>query len=244
MITAHSWIEALKTLGDENQRQILSRFFKTGPGEYGEGDLFYGIRVPEVRKVGVSYSNAPYPVIAEMLAHPVHECRLSGLLALVERYRRAKKDDAEKRTIVEFYLSNSAKVNNWDLVDLSAPKILGKWIVNHPEDTDILFRLSKSDNLWQQRIAVVSTWQMIHDGIFTPTLVMCRDLIDHKHDLIHKATGWMLREIGKRDTDVLCDFLDEKASEMPRTMLRYAIERLPDYRRQHYMNLPRKHKFN
>ncbi|MDE7397862.1 MAG: DNA alkylation repair protein, partial [Muribaculum sp.] len=109
----------------------------------------------------------------------------------------------------------------------------------HPEDVEILYRLSKNDNLWQQRIAIVSTWQMIHDGIFTPTLIMCRQLLNHKHDLIHKATGWMLREIGKRDTDILLEFLDEKAPEMPRTMLRYAIERLPESVRQHYLHIPR-----
>lgn len=232
------WIEQLQSLRDDKQRTILQRFFKTGPGQYGEGDEFFGIKVPQVRTIARQHYDEPLDTIGQMITHKVHECRLCGLLALVERYRMDQSDQS-RQDIVEFYLNHTSGINNWDLVDLSCPKILGDWISDHPAEVEILYRLSQSNNMWEQRIAVVSTLSLIRIGRHEPTLRLCEQFIGHPHDLIHKATGWMLREVGKRDTDILLHFLDKHASEMPRTMLRYSLERLQPELRSHYMKTPR-----
>lgn len=233
------WIEQLQSLRDDAQSTILQRFFKTGPGQYGEGDEFFGIKVPQIRTIARQHYDETLDTIGQLITHKVHECRLCGLLALVERYRMDKTDQS-RQDIVEFYLNHTSGINNWDLVDLSCPKILGTWISDHPAEVEILYRLSRSNNMWEQRIAVVSTLTLIRIGRYEPTLRLCEQFIGHTHDLIHKATGWMLREVGKRDTDVLQQFLDKHASEMPRTMLRYSIERLNPQIRRHYMTVKTK----
>ncbi len=231
------WRIALVEQADENAVRTLSRFFKTGPGEYGEGDCFLGLTVPKVRAVSKIFSDASMSDVGSMLSSRWHECRLSGFLVLVEKFRKARRQPEERRRIVELYLAHADSANNWDLVDLSAPKILGEWLVDNP-DGELLDRLSRSESLWRQRIAIVSTWTIIRSGRYDETLRLAESFLDHSHDLIHKATGWMLREVGKRDADVLTGFLDRHAQDMPRTALRYAIEKLPPDRRRYYLTLP------
>lgn len=233
-----TWKEALASDIIPGKREILQRFFKTGPGQYGEGDIFLGNTVPAVRKISRLMADASFESIAAMLRSPVHDHRLSALLVLVERYRKARKaDESKRREIVDFYLANTRGINNWDLVDLSAPKIIGEYICESGR-TDILDRLSRSSDLWEQRIAIVSTWTLLKNNITAPTIAISRRYLNHPHDLIHKATGWMLREMGKRGhEDQLYEFLDTHAAEMPRTMLRYAIEKLDAPLRKYYLGL-------
>lgn len=221
----------LHALASEEKAAVLRRFFKTGPGEYGEGDLFVGITVPLVRSVAKSNIGAPLDVLGSLLQRPVHEERLCALLILVEQYRLF----ADRRqAIVDFYLHHTAGINNWDLVDLSAPKIIGRHALL-TDDHTTLHRLSRSTLMWEQRIAMVSCLALIKaDRLQTP-LQLAEYLLHHPHPLMHKATGWMLREIGKRDITPLTEFLDLHATTMPRTSLRYAIERLSPSLRQHYM---------
>lgn len=234
-MTTDKWKTRLAQEADEDKAKILSRFFKTAPGEYGEGDIFIGVTVPKVRAVAREFIQASPADIHNMLQSPVHEHRLSALLTLVEQYREARRDTPRRKTIVNFYLAHSTRANNWDLVDLSAPKILGEWLtVNH--DPELLDRLSLSDNLWQQRIAIVATLTLIRHGLYSDTLRLARRYLTHPHPLMHKATGWMLREVGKRDLPTLLAFLDAHAHTMPRTALRYAIERLTPDQRRHYMS--------
>lgn len=233
-----TWKEALASDIIPGKREILQRFFKTGPGQYGEGDIFLGNTVPAVRKISRLMADAPFEAIDTMLASPVHDHRLSALLVLVERYRRARKaEETRRREIVDFYLAHTRGINNWDLVDLTAPKIIGEYICESGR-TDILDRLSRSSDLWEQRIAIVSTWTLLKNNITAPTIAISRRYLNHPHDLIHKATGWMLREMGKRGhEDQLYEFLDLHAAGMPRTMLRYAIEKLDGPLRKHYLEL-------
>jgi len=221
----------LKKISDPDKANHLARFFKTGKGEYGEGDVFWGITVPEQRAIAKMHTDASLDDIKKLLHDPVHECRLTALLILVQQYSKSS-GDAQKN-IAEFYLSNAEKINNWDLVDLTASKILGHYLFD--KDRAILYKLAESTSLWEQRIAVVSTYHFIKNMDFGDTLSLCEKLINHKHDLIHKATGWMLREAGKRDLKVLTGFLDKHCKSMPRTMLRYAIEKLDDSQRKKYM---------
>lgn len=232
-----TWKEALASDIIPGKREILQRFFKTGPGQYGEGDIFLGNTVPAIRKISRLMADAPFEAIDTMLASPVHDHRLSALLVLVERYRKARKaDESKRREIADFYLANTRGINNWDLVDLSAPKIIGEYICESGR-TDILDRLSRSSDLWEQRIAIVSTWTLLKNNITAPTIAISRRYLNHPHDLIHKATGWMLREMGKRGhEDQLYEFLDTHAAEMPRTMLRYAIEKLDAPLRKYYLD--------
>jgi len=221
----------LKKISDPEKAAHLSRFFKTGKGEYGEGDIFWGITVPAQRAVAKSHNDASLDDIALLLSEPVHECRLTALLILVQQYSGG--DDSIRRGIAQFYLSNTAGINNWDLVDLSADKILGHHL--YDKNRDILYRLAESSSRWEQRIAVISTFYFIKKNDFRDTVALCEKLINHKHDLIHKATGWMLREAGKRDISVLLGFLDKHHKIMPRTMLRYSIEKLSPEQRKKYM---------
>lgn len=235
----YEWTDMLAAKIVPGKREVLMRFFKTAPGEYGEGDQFLGITVPSVRKVSKLMTDAPMEAISRMLGSEIHEHRLSALLVLVERYRRAKNDKGMKKQIADFYLSNTRSINNWDLVDLSAPKIIGNFVLE-TGDYEILYRLSRSSDLWEQRIAIVSTYTLLCNGITEPTVSISQSYLTHKHDLIHKATGWMLREMGKRtDERLLTKFLDENTRRMPRTMLRYAIEKLSPEQRQYYLHLPR-----
>ncbi|MBR9704382.1 DNA alkylation repair protein [Candidatus Pacearchaeota archaeon] len=211
--------------------KILQRFFKTGPGEYGEGDVFFGIKVPVVRKIAKGFIDLDIFDVEKLLKSKVHEKRLVGILILIEKYKSF--DESGKKQIFEFYLNNSKYVNNWDLVDLSCPHIVGNYLLD--KNRDILYELSKSDNLWERRISIVSTFSFIRNNEFLDTLKICELLLKDKHDLMHKACGWMLREVGKRNQTVLEDFLKKHYKVMPRTMLRYAIERFPEELRLKYL---------
>ena len=221
------------------QRQVLTRFFKCGKGEYGEGDRFIGLKVPQTRAIVKMARLRVAPEEIEKLLHsPWHEVRLCGFLLLVEEMKHAipgkRKDPTEgaeqRGKIAEFYLRHARKANNWDLVDLSCPHIIGQWLLYPQADgqlpsSQILDRLAASYNLWEQRIAIVSTLALIRADRFDETLRISRLLLSHPHDLIHKAIGWMLRELGKHDSDLLRTFLADHYSDLPRTTLRYAIER-------------------
>ncbi len=227
------WQNDLKKIAHPEKIKILSSFFKTGKGEYGEGDIFIGVVVPDNRRIAMCYIDSTFGEFSEMLHSPIHEFRLSALLALVQRYKKTK-DVKEKQKIIDFYIENADCCNNWDLVDLSAPYLLGNHLLSHPS-SHLLDELSQG-GLWRQRISLVSTLALIRNGEFGETLRLSKFFLEHKHPLIHKATGWMLREVGKRDKLILLDFLDEYAVSMPRTALRYAIEKLSDEERKYYLN--------
>ncbi len=228
-------LQRLRAMADEAQARHLMRFFKTGPGEYGEGDRFLGVRVPDTRAVIKEYrKTATLRDVTLFVGSPFHEVRLAGFLLLIEIYKRNK---SERREIVDFYLSVLDRGNNWDLVDMVAPKILGDWLVSHPQERCMLDELVEMDGqLWHQRVGLVSCWTIIRNNEYEDTLRLCAKVLDHKHDLIHKASGWMLREVGKRGGMAeMKAFLDAHAARMPRTMLRYAIEQLPDDERRRYL---------
>lgn len=211
--------------------RVLRRFFKTGPGEYGEGDVFLGLMVPASRALARRYRDLPLAAVRRLLRSRIHEERLIALLLLVDRFRRG--DPAEQARIYDLYLRHTAHVNNWDLVDLSAEHIVGPHLAPRPRDP--LDRLAGSRSVWERRIAVLATFHFIRRGEFADTLRIARRLLGDEHDLIHKAVGWMLREVGKRDRGVAARFLGRHARRMPRTMLRYAIERLPARERRALM---------
>lgn len=232
MASSYSAIDrALKAVANPDKARILQKFFKTGPGEYGEGDRFLGVVVPELRRLVPKFQDAPRETVSRLLADPVHEKRLLGLLILVRQHERG--DEAGRAEIAEYYLSNAAGVNNWDLVDLSAPNILGAHLLARPRG--VLRRLARSRSIWERRIAVVATHAFIRAGQFDDTLAIADILMCDREDLIHKACGWMLREVGKRDRRMLENYLLPRAAGMPRTMLRYAIERFPEPLRRQYM---------
>lgn len=228
-------IEELNKSSDKQQAENLQRFFKTGKGEYAEGDVFLGIKVPVQRQICKKYYGLSLENIQELLDSKIHEHRLCGLVILINKYKKSKKNPVEKIRIFEFYLKNASenKINNWDLVDLSAPKLVGEFLLK--EDRSILRTLAKSNNLWERRIAIVSTMPFIKNRAFGESLVISDILINDEHDLIHKAVGWMLREIGKKNADVLEIFLSTRYKQMPRTMLRYAIEKFPEEKRKKYL---------
>lgn len=231
----NQWQQQLRNVANPQKVKILSSFFKTGKGEYGEGDIFIGIVVPDNRRIARQYRNAPIEVIRQMLYSEIHEFRASAIFALVDRYTH-EKDSNARQAIVDFYLANASQCNNWDLVDLSAPYILGNHMLEHPMPL-LLDKLSNDRNLWLQRIAIVATLMLIRHNRFDDTLRLSQHYLSHPHPLIHKATGWMLREIGKRDQKTLLGFLDANATKMPRTALRYAIERLTPQQRQYFLSL-------
>jgi 3-methyladenine DNA glycosylase AlkD len=226
----------LENLFDEEKKEVLPRFFKTGKGEYGEGDCFIGVTVPLIRSVAKKHLQADGQTLLVMLSSPWHEVRMCALLILVAQY--AKSDAEKKEKVYRYYLAHTAGINNWDLVDLSAPKIVGDYLKNKGEDErQVLYRLSESACMWKQRIAIVATMPLIKNGDFNDTLRLAERYLHHPHDLMHKATGWMLREVGKKEEAVLCRFLDNYATEMPRTMLRYAIEKMDEKKRRHYLEM-------
>lgn len=232
--------EVMIGMGDEAQAKHLMRFFKCGPGQYGFGDKFLGIKVPETRKlVKECKSLVSIEDAVELVKSEWHEVRLAGFLFLIELYKNAvkAKNKANIEKIVDTYIDLIPFGNNWDLVDLVAPKILGEYLVSNPEKRDILDDFSeRQDSLWHQRVAIVATWTLIREGLFDDTLRISHKYLDHSHDLIHKASGWMLREMGKRGgEEQLKDFLEKYSTQMPRTMLRYAIERLPENERLYYL---------
>jgi 3-methyladenine DNA glycosylase AlkD len=246
-MTAKEIIGYMETLRDEEQRQGLMRFFKTGEGEYGEGDEFLGLKVPQTRAVVKLVTDLPLHEIPELLANRYHEVRLCGFLLLVWRFEKlATKrlaDDAAaisgRDEIVSMYLDHAEQANNWDLVDLSAPKILGRWLMLPTalgDKTAIIDALAHSDNLWRQRMSMVCTWMTSRQGDPSWCLRYAQLHLNHPHDLMHKAVGWMLREMGKQvSMDLLRDFLELHVHEMPRTALRYAIEKMSDDERKYWM---------
>jgi len=221
----------LRELADPDDARFLQRFFKTGPGEYGAGDKFLGIRVPVTRRLAGELRDLPLDDVAALLQEPWHEARMLGLIMLANAYQRGT--PAEQERIFKLYLANTDRVNNWDLVDLSAPNIVGAHLATRSRA--LLDKLARSKILWERRIAIVATQHLIRRGEFDDTLRIARMLLDDQHDLIHKAVGWMLREVGNKDRAPLEAFLDEHADHMPRTMLRYAIEQLSTTQRQAYM---------
>lgn len=232
------WQEQLHQVARPEKIKILSSFFKTGKGEYGEGDKFLGITVPDNRKISITHAFDPIEDIHKMLCHEIHEFRLAALLALVHRFKKTK-DAHEREKIIEYYLSNAHRCNNWDLVDLSAPYILGSYFLNTNAES-LLDTLANSGNLWRERISIVATLTLIRNNKFDHTLTLAKQFLNHPHPLMHKATGWMLREVGKKHLPTLLDFLDRYCSIMSRTMLRYAIERLLPEKRQYYMAISKK----
>lgn len=221
----------LTALTNPKDAVFLQGFFKTGPGQYGEGDLFRGIRLPVLRTLAKAYERLDIRDVLELLQSPYHEDRLVALLILIRIYRRS--DDAARASIYRHYLDHTRFINNWDLVDASAGYIVGDWLLERRRGD--LTRLARSADLWERRIAIVATSRFIKEGEFEETLRIARLLLRDRHDLIHKAAGWMLREVGKRDLPALEAFLADHYKEMPRTMLRYAIERFPEPRRQAYL---------
>lgn len=236
---------------NEEQRKILTYFFKTGKGQYGEGDEFLGLKVPQTRAIVKEAKGlVSLDEIEKLLYSKWHEVRLAGFLLLVEEMKSklpgkgVKKRTEEmikaqadaRKEIAEFYLSHARQANNWDLVDLSCEYVLGPYIrLSERPDYNLLYRLAESDNLWEQRIAIVTTIDFIRNGIYEPTLKIADMLLEHPHDLIHKAVGWMLREIGKRDKEILTTYLERNYSKMPRTALRYAIEKFDEEERQYWL---------
>jgi 3-methyladenine DNA glycosylase AlkD len=222
----------LRSLSDPEKAKFLAGFFKTGPGEYGEGDRFLGVVVPKIRKVARKHLQASRKEIRKLLSSAFHEERLTALLILVEQYRRG--DEQTQKGIFDLYLAGTAKINNWDLVDLTAQHIVGEHLSGR--DRSVLTKLALSKNLWERRISILSTFCYIRQGESDETLRIAELLMQDSHDLIHKAVGWMLREVGNRCSFAKeCEFLDRHAVEMPRTMLRYAIERFPAELRSRYM---------
>jgi 3-methyladenine DNA glycosylase AlkD len=231
MNKAESIKKELKKIADKDKAKHLAGFFKTGKGQYGEGDIFIGISVPDQRNIAKQFRDTGLTEIEKLLDDPIHEYRLTALLILIQKY--TKSDENDKKKIAEFYLSKTQRINNWDLVDLSAHQIIGNYYFSR--NRDILYKLVKSSNLWEQRIAVISTYYFLKRNDFKEILAFSEMLLEHKHDLIHKATGWMLREAGKMDILTLKKFLDMHHKKMPRTMLRYAIEKLDETDRLKHM---------
>lgn len=225
-------LAALQKHADDQRAELCHRFFKTGKGEYGEGDLFLGVTVPDARRVAKKYADASEKEIEALLRNPYHDVRMLALMILVHQYERTV-DLPGKKRIVDFYIAHRESVNNWDLVDLSAYKILGDHLLMN--DRKVLYRFAKTPHLWTQRIAIVSTYAFIRAGQFGDTLKLAEIFLTHPHDLMHKAVGWMLREVGKRDEALLRRFLDAHVLTMPRTMLRYAMEKLSVSVRTMYM---------
>jgi 3-methyladenine DNA glycosylase AlkD len=223
--------KGLRDAGNPTDAVFLQRFFKTGPGQYGEGDHFLGIRVPATRTLARRFADLPVSDIEKLLHDKWHEARLLALVLLVGRYERG--DVAERQRAYRLYLANTDRINNWDLVDLSAPNIVGAHLESRSRAS--LDKLARSKSLWERRISIVATYWFIRRRQFDDTFRISTALLGDKHDLIHKAVGWMLREVGKRDESVLERFLDEHAKTMPRTALRYSIERMTPERRKHYM---------
>ncbi len=221
----------LSQLSDPDRAKKLSGFFKTGKGQYGEGDVFLGIPVPEQRKVAKKYIDLSLKDLQELLNSKIHEHRFTALVILISKYRKAEK--LGKEEIFNFLLKNIENINNWDLVDSSAPRIVGDYLVN--KDRSILYKLAKSNSLWERRISILSTFIFIDNNDFEDALNISELLLQDKHDLIHKAVGWALREIGKRDQNVEERFLTKYCLQMPRTMLRYAIEKIDEKKRKFYL---------
>lgn len=227
--------DAMLRLADPTQAEGLSRFFRCGPGQYGEGDCFLGIKVPATRKVVKElWSECREADLDSCLASPWHEVRLAALLVVVQKFHHARKNAAEQQYWVDYYLAHTAAINNWDLVDLTCYEIVGTWLLD--KDAGLLREMAQHGaSLWEQRIAIVSTMQFLRHGRMDETYEIADILLHHSHDLIQKAVGWLLREAGKRDGQRLRQWLTSRYAGMPRTMLRYAIEKFPPDERQRYL---------
>ena len=236
MSDAKTISKALLAFATKEKAEFLPRFFKTGKGEYGEGDRFHGVVVPDQRKVANNFSSTTSKeVIIELLHSPFHEERLTGVFILCNKFNEAKKTGKEKEWY-DLYLKMAERINNWDLVDASAHIIVGQYLED--KDRSILYKLAKENSLWKNRIAVVATWHFIRkNSDLKDILQLSEIMLTHKHDLMHKATGWMLREGWKKDAKQIEKFLDKFATQMPRTMLRYAIEKMEETKRKGYLNL-------
>ncbi len=225
--------EELWRLADPEKAKVLQRFFRTGPGQYGEGDIFLGVVVPKTRKLARKYHDLGLGDAVDLLRSPIHEERLLALLILVSKFQKVDPETRER--IFSLYLGNTRNINNWDLVDLSAEHIVGAFLMSR--NKKILSTLARSESLWEKRIAILATFHYIKKGMPEPTLAVAKILINDRHDLIHKAVGWMLREVGKRCGEAVEEaFLRLHYKRMPRTMLRYAIERFPERKRRAYLD--------
>jgi 3-methyladenine DNA glycosylase AlkD len=220
----------IKKLSNKKRAAVMQRFFKTGEGEYGFGDVFAGLTVPQSRELALKYKDLDFEDIYKLLRSEIHEERLIALLILVHNFQ---KQELLQRRIYEFYMKNIKFVNNWDLVDLSSDKIVGGYLIDKPKA--VLFKLAKSQNVWERRIAMIATFNFIKNGIFDDAIKIAEELIEDQNDLIQKAVGWMLREIGKRDLKTEDAFLKKHYKSMGRTALRYSIERLPENTRKKYL---------
>jgi 3-methyladenine DNA glycosylase AlkD len=226
--------QELQSLADKDRAVISRRFFKTGAGEYGEGDIFLGLTVPACRLLAKKYFDLSFADIQKVISSPIHEERLIALIILVARYKKATQ--GEQEYIYHFYLAHTDFINNWDLIDLSAEYIVGAWLFENKDKFDTLDRLAKSKSIWERRIAIMATFAFIKNGVETETFRIAEILLHDKHDLIQKAVGWMLREVGKRISEEREEaFLKERYKIMPRTMVRYAIERFPEEKRKQYL---------
>jgi 3-methyladenine DNA glycosylase AlkD len=233
MHTAKNVINELSLYEDPVRAQFAGRFFKTGKGQYGEGDLFLGLSVPDVRKVAKKFADLPLQTIEQLLESDIHEHRLVALIIMTNQAKRAS--DKEHARLYNLYLRRTDRINNWDLVDTSCRDVVGGYLLKRSRRP--LYKLAQSPSLWERRIAIVSTWQFIREGDLDDTFKISALLLNDKEDLIHKATGWMLREAGKKEPQQLINFLNTYATKMPRTMLRYAIERLSSDQRTYFLRL-------
>lgn len=234
MNKASDVLKELEYLKNSEKIKVFKRFFKTNEGEYGYGDMFWGISVPQVREISKRYfRDISFDEIKVLINHRIHEVRLTGYLILTYQYE--KSENEKRKDIFDFYLNNLSGCNNWDLVDLSCCKIVGEYVLRNKEERRILYELSRSNNLWEQRISIVSTLPFIKRKEFKDTLNISKVLLSHSHDLIHKAVGWMLREVGKQDMNVLRKFLNENINTIPRTTLRYSIEKMNKSERKGYL---------
>ena len=227
----HDLRAELADLADEGRAVQVARFFQTGPGQYAEGDVFWGIPNPEVRRVAKKYAHLKLPETEKLLRDPVHECRFAALLIWLKKYPKASAD--QQQAIFDSYLAHLDYIDNWNLVDISAPHIVGRHLFGR--ERGVLYQLAERPHLWSQRVAIISTFYFIRRNQFADTLALAEVLLPHQHHLIHKAVGWMLREVGKRDLDAMEEFLHQHIAALPRTSLRYAIEKLPPSRREYYL---------
>ena len=236
-LTAARLAAGLEAAADPQVAAQLARYFKTGAGQYGEGDVFIGVRMGQVFQLARQFAAMPIDEIERLLDSPVHEVRASGVSIMDKSARLARTPEDRRRQFYELFLRRTDRINNWDLVDLGAPYVVGRYLSDRPRD--VLYRLARSDNLWERRIAIISTLYFVRRGEVTDALAIAAMLLEDRHDLIHKAAGWALREVGRRDRAAQLAFLDRHGASMPRTMLRYAIEHLDADLRAHYLGLRR-----
>lgn len=237
-VTAEQFLARLEALRSPGQAETYKRYFKTGEGEYAAGDIFMGVRMGQVFSLAKEFSDLPPDEIEKLLESPIHEVRAGGLSVMDKQARRNKTPESRRQELYDLYLRRHDRINNWDLVDVSCIYVVGRYLFDKPRE--VLYRLARSPNLWERRTAIVSTAYFIRQGDLDDTFKIAEILLEDNEDLIHKATGWMLREAGKRDRSRLLGFLDQHAATMPRTALRYAIEHLDRDLRQHYLNLKQK----